>query len=317
MPKTPHTGLAFIAMAGAAVLALSGCGAGEDPAAADAPPQATLAIDEEARALLPEQIREDGKLVFGTTANNAPFTMKPAEGIVGMVPDLGKELGAVLGVDVAFEPMSFPGLVPALEADRIDAVWTLMTATEEREQTMEMVSFMKNSTGFMTLADAEPIETVDDLCGRHLATVRGGTIQALLEKVADDCAAEGKERPQTSYYDDAAAAQTQLRSGKIDVFSGITVPLRYVAEQVNGGKTFAVSDVELLGGAQAVALGKGDKELVEAVRAGLRKVVESGRYDEILAEYGAQNEAFTPEQIVANPATSGELDAVVKTQEDE
>lgn len=299
----------------AALIALTACST-----TAEGVPQTTnestaqSAVNESARSLLPEEIRNDGKLVFGSTANNAPFTMKTGDTMGGMLPELGTEMGAVLGVDVQFEAMAFPGLIPALTAKRVDGIWTLMQATEERETTLEMISYMKNSQSFMTLADAAPVENTEALCSLHLSTVRGGTSQKLLDSIAEDCENEALGRPEISLFDDPAAAQTQLRSGRVDAFAGITVPVRYIADTVENGSLFTVAPMEYLGGAQAIALTKGDTDLAAALRAAFKVVIDSGRYKEILTKYGAENETFTAEQIVLNPATSGVLDDVVRTE---
>lgn len=308
--------LFFPALALGAAMTLSSCAGSATPNnQAKADSAAQLQLNEQIRSQLPQQVLDSGKLTFGTTANNAPFSMKPGDELEGMLPELGAELSSVLGVEVVLEPMAFPGLVPAMEAGRIDGIWTLMTATEDREKSMDMLSYMKNSNGFMTLSDAPPLESVEDLCTLRLSTVRGGTIQEMLEQIADDCAAAGHQRPQISYFDDRGAGQTQLRAGRVDTFAGITVPLRYVAEQVDNGTVFTISDLELQGGAQAFALPKGGAdELGVALQAAFQELVSSGRYEQILTEYGAQNEALTAEQIVFNPATSGVLDEAVRTE---
>jgi ABC-type amino acid transport substrate-binding protein len=144
--------------------------------------------------------------------------------------------------------------------------------------------------------------------------VRGGAAQKLLESIAQDCETGGSQRPQVSYFDDASAAQTQMRSGKIDAFAGISVPLRYVAKTVDNGKVFKVADMEFLGGAQSFALPKSRDDMASALQAALRVVIDNDRYSKILAEYGAEKEALTAAQIVLNPATSGELDDVVSNK---
>src|ERR687889_792617 len=93
----------------AAALLLTGCvdntadtGA---PADAGAP---SVAVDEAAVALLPEEIKEAGVLVVGTDAAYPPNEYKDADGNpVGWDVELVDALGAKLGLEVQYEIASF------------------------------------------------------------------------------------------------------------------------------------------------------------------------------------------------------------------
>lgn len=300
--------LATVGVAALASLLLASCGSTAAPASDEDAPLATEA-NAATHEKLPEEVKERGEIVFATTSNNSPYTFKTGSELDGMLVDLGQELEGVLGVKVTWAEMSFPGLIPAIQAEKADAIWSLLTSTPEREEAGDMLAFMKNSSGFITMTDSETsIEDRVDLCGLRLATVRGGTTQAYLEETINFCGAEGAEEPTLALFDDREAAQAQMRSGKVDAFSGITVPLRYVSAQIDNGAVFAVQPFQYGAGANSIMFPKGNEELVEAVQAGLQEVIESGRYDAIMAEYGSEGDTLTADQILMNPATTGALD---------
>lgn len=105
-------------------------------------------------------------------------------------------------------------------------------------------------------------------------------------------------------YDKSSEAMLQVQSGKADAFVGIGLQMRHIAETANGGKTFGFIDAALIESTLTIGVAKDEMELADLVSDTLSSVVESGRYEEILAEYKGTKYALTPDQIVVNPLTS-------------
>ena len=73
---------------------------------------AELTVDQALADKLPAKIKSAGKIVVGTDASYAPneFFKEDNTTIQGMDVDLGKALGKILGVDVAFENADFKSI---------------------------------------------------------------------------------------------------------------------------------------------------------------------------------------------------------------
>lgn len=82
-----------------------------------------------------EQIKDNGKLVVGTSAEFPPFEFhKVVDGkdsIKGFDIMLAEEFAKELGVKVEIKDMSFDGLIGALNADQVDIVLAGMSPTPE------------------------------------------------------------------------------------------------------------------------------------------------------------------------------------------
>jgi len=119
-------------LAAAALTLLTGCAT----APGDAPrAEPALAVDEELRALLPEEVRESGVLAVATDASYPPASSFAADGrtVVGFEPDLMARVGELLGVRVEFQLEDFDAMLDDLTAGRFDVVVSAMTDTAERQ----------------------------------------------------------------------------------------------------------------------------------------------------------------------------------------
>jgi len=118
-------GLAFLAL----VVALAaGCGGSSKKASSTTTTAATTtgattittpAADSKIAAEVPTKFKSK-TMVIATDATYAPneFIGTNGKSIEGMDPDLGKALGAVMGVKVKFVNTSFDGIIPGLAEDR-------------------------------------------------------------------------------------------------------------------------------------------------------------------------------------------------------
>lgn len=311
MKPTTTLGRSMAVTAGLVALALglSACGAANTGQPADAAAQTSSAMDQSLHDALPESIKSSGTLRIGATTTNPPYSSRTTGEMEGLVPELAHEVGAVLGVKVEFEGMPFPGLIPALQADRIDAIWTIMVDTAEREKTLDFVSYMANTSAFLVNeGNPKKISAVEDLCGAKIALIRGFLQIPIVEKQSEKCVADGKPAVDTLIYDDSASAQTQMRAGKADAFFGGGVALRAIAAKVDGGKTFdVVGSISVGADVLGIGLPKEENDLAETVQAALRKVVENGAYDEIMAKNHATEDAYTADEILVNAVGSGAL----------
>jgi len=80
-----------------------------------------------------DRIQKSGKLVVGTSANMPLMSEKMATGeVVGFDIDMATALAQSMGVKLEIKVIPFDQLVPALEQGKVDAVFSNMTMTVER-----------------------------------------------------------------------------------------------------------------------------------------------------------------------------------------
>jgi len=82
-----------------------------------------------------DQILADGVVRVGTTGDYRPFTYRDQAGqYAGLDIDLAHNLGAALGVKVAFVPTAWPSLMKDFEADAFDLAMGGVSVTLERQK---------------------------------------------------------------------------------------------------------------------------------------------------------------------------------------
>ncbi|WP_401000283.1 ABC transporter substrate-binding protein [Agromyces sp. GXQ0307] len=300
-PITTRTAFVVAALAGATLLA--GC---STTASSADPAEATgdiveiagieIAVDEAAADLLPEEVAEAGSVKVATDAPYAPFEMFLEEGsdeLTGVDVDLGRAIGAKLGIDFVFEQQAFDGIIPALQAGNFDVTITAMTSSVERMEVLTFIDYSASGTGILTSAgNPEGIEGYLDLCGTDVA-VQGATSQVDLvnEVWQGECEAEGLDPIKLSEFPSDADAQLAITSGKA-VASLLTKPSAgYVAKTTNDGGTFeVVEDPDAPNGYDATLNGIGvlkqNEQLATAIQAALQSLMDDGTYEAILDQYG-------------------------------
>src|SRR6202047_2692912 len=122
---------------------------------------------------------KDGKVVrFGVDPSYPPFESKAPDGsLVGFDIDLGKALCAKLNAKCVWVENDFVGMIPALQARKIDAVLSDMSVTEKRLQQIDFTNKISFSpTRMVTKSASNLLPTVESLRGKNIG-VEQGTIQ--------------------------------------------------------------------------------------------------------------------------------------------
>lgn len=268
--------LLVLALAATALLALS-CEEEEEegPAATVTPGGAAAAVPE----------LEDGVLQVGADIAYAPmeFFEEGTENAMGLDIDLATAIAEELGVEAEFVNTGWDGIIPALDAGRFDVLMSSMTITEDRQEQIDFIPYFTAGTGILVEAgNPQEIETLEDLCGKT-AAVQVGTIQVdQLEAQNEEC----DEEINIDTFDLNPMAVEQLRLGRADAV---------LADFPVAGNDARLSDGELeVVGEQfetapyGIGLRKDATELKAAVEDALEAIMDSGKYDDILAEWGLE-----------------------------
>ena len=120
----------------------------------------------------------DGKkiIVMGTNAEFPPFEYREGEKVVGFDVEIAKKIAEKLGAELQIEDMTFDGLIPALEAGKIDFIAAGMSITEERKKNVDFSNgYYKASQVIITLKDNTEINGPEDLENKTIGVQLGTT----------------------------------------------------------------------------------------------------------------------------------------------
>lgn len=296
-----------------ATVVLAGCGSSSDagtgaPAAAPSYPTGDvvsgITTDAKIAAELPAAVRGRGTLILGTTItpglNGLPHAGQLADGTnVGVDVDLREAVAKVLGVRWDVRNGTFPTIIPGVQNGKYDVGMDNFGVTAAREKVVDFATYLTDGQSFVapTDSDLSRVTDITDLCGRTLATSPGSTFQQILENDKAKCAQAGKHPYAVQYFADNAPIWLGLANGKIDVYFGPTLSLKYDAVHIPNTKFLSQFSSTPVG----FVTGKGSPIAI-ALRDAVNKLIASGDYARILGKWGVTDSGIP--QSAVNPPSS-------------
>lgn len=287
------TVLALIAV----VSVLTGCGS--DDSATDSGAKSTDGasitgtFNQEAADLVPTAIKDQGTLTVAMDASYAPneFFDEDGKTIIGTDADLADAIGTVLGLDVEKKNATFDSIIPGLAAGKYDIALSSFTDTKEREETVDMVTYLTAGTGFYTLAD-KPTEVtgVADLCGKTVAVQKGTTQQEDVEEQNKKC----DDPIDIKVFTQQTDVDLAITSGRAQVAMADSPVASYAVKQSDGTLKSTGEDYDTA--PYGIAINK-KTELAPAIQAAVQTLIDDGTYAAILKKWGLESGAITESKI--------------------
>lgn len=207
-----------------------------------------------------------------------PFEMTDQNGNPsGVSVDLAKDLAKNLGRSVVIQNMAFDGLIPALKTGKVDLVISSMTATAEREKSIDF-SDAYISTGLCLLLKKDSAaKGIADLDKEGVkVAVKKGTTGHLY-------AANKFKNAEILVLDKESAAVLEVSQGKADAFIYDQMST-YQNWQRNKSVTRAILE-PFQKESWAVGIRKGNDELKTKVNKFIKEYREKGGFDQLGDRY--------------------------------
>jgi polar amino acid transport system substrate-binding protein len=225
-------------------------------------------------------LAEDKVLINGIDANFPPFAFvdkngKPGGFDVDAVDWIAKEMG----FKVKHQPMEWSGIVASLAAKKIDFIASGLSVTEERAQQINYtIPYWIIKQVLVVKKDSSA--SVDDIMkgGKNLG-VQSGTSEA---KWLKDQIDKGTYNCKLRFYDSAPLAVEDVLNGRIDAAAMDDAPANDAAAKkpVKVLGTFGMKEENF-----AYGVNKEDAELLKTLNEGLKKLMASPYWDELIKKY--------------------------------
>ena len=275
-----------ITMAALMAASLTACGGGAKETTAAATTAAEKAEDTtaaeskdetSAEAAETEAAKEaaGGKLVMATNAEFPPYEYHDGDAIVGIDAEIAKAIADELGMELEIEDIAFDSIIPEIVSGKADMGLAGMTVTEDRMQSVDFSdTYAKASQKIIVTEDSE-IASPDDLKGVIVGVQLGTTGDIYVS----DLEADGTT---VERYSKGFEAVQALSQGKIDAVVIDGEPAKTFVAETEGLKILEESftDEEY-----AIAVKKGNTELLEKINGALKTLKDNGTLDEIVAKY--------------------------------
>ena len=225
------------------------------------------------------------KLRIGTEAAYAPFAwVLPSGELTGFDIDVTKALCAQMGAECEIINQSFDGLIPALNAKKIDAIIASMTITEDRLKAIDFAGPYYSVPALFVAAKDGGLEISEDgLRRKSIGVQRGSTMADYIKATYP--------RARVQFYDTLDAATLDLASGRIDAVFADSVPLQDFLASKDGAAFGPVGepvyDAAILGSGAGIGLRQDEAELKQKFNDALAAIIASGEYKAINDKYVA------------------------------
>jgi len=261
-----------VTLAGAA-----GC-AGQDAGAGQ--PVDRLA---EARAALPDSIKQAGVLVGGTDPTFEPMTFMDGSTFTGLDIGLAEALAERLGLTVRWQNVGFGDLLDQVQAHKIDFSMSSMFDRAVRQEKADFVNYLNAGTSIVVAKGVGDIGGMPGLCGRRVAAQADTVFVEMAQAQRKACGGKGltivlSETPSAFVRDGKAqAALNDFPIAAIDVEKMPTLEL-------SGPQIEAIP--------YGLGVAKDRTTLTGALQTALYSLINDGSYDQLLAKWKVKEGAL-------------------------
>jgi len=239
-----------------------------------------------------EEVKKRGTFRVGVTQAPPWFSKDPKSGewTSGLGIWMGKAMADKLGARMETVEVSWGNSIAALQADKIDIMFTI-DATPERKQA---VDFPASPLLYYSLA----VLARDDLDAKAWDDLNKPGVRIAVPQAAsmDRFVSEHTPKADIQRFPDNAAAIAAFQSGRVDAVCLFHPPLLAARQKLGKGKI--VVPMPAQSQASSTALRKGDAEFVAWVDKQLAEYYKSGQtqkwYEQALADFGLDPKLAPP-----------------------
>ncbi|WP_077609330.1 basic amino acid ABC transporter substrate-binding protein [Clostridium sp. Marseille-P2415] len=214
-----------------------------------------------------------GKLVMVTNAEFPPYEFHENNEIVGIDADIAKAIADKLGMELEIQDMAFDSLIPAVQSGKADFTAAGMTVNEDRKKNVDFTDTYAEAAQVIIVKEGSEIAAPDDLTGKKIGVQTGTTGDIYAADI------DGAEIQRFNKGMDAVMALTQ---GKIDTVIIDREPAKVFVKENAGLK---ILDEAFTEEEYAIAVKKGNTELVEKMNGAIKELKESGELQKIIDKY--------------------------------
>ena len=212
-----------------------------------------------------------------TEATFPPYEFLRGQEIVGIDVEICKAVAAKLGRPFEVESVNFDSVIPTVISGKADLAAAGITVTEDRKKNVDFsIPYVKTGVVFV-YKKGTPYAKGSDAKGRKVGVQSGTTSEAF---VTDEL----KQQPER--FDSPAAAVAALKAGRVDVVIADIDPAKNC---VKGEAELALSGF-ITSEEYAVAIRKGQPELLKTIDETITELKASGQLDQWIRQFTEESD---------------------------
>lgn len=233
-----------------------------------------LAVAACAAAALAACGKKDDKLVMATNAEFPPYEYHEGSEIVGIDVEIARAIATEMGKEFTVEDMSFDSIIPAVQSGKASFGAAGMTVTPDRQENVDFSDPYATATQVIIVKEGSEVAGPSDLEGKKIGVQQGTTGDLY---ATDEFGDDAVER-----YNKGFEAVQALSQEKIDAVIIDGEPAKVFVSENEGLK---ILDEAYTEEEYAIAVKKGNTELLKGINAAIAKLKESGELQKIVDKY--------------------------------
>ena len=216
-----------------------------------------------------------GVLVMATNAEFPPYEYHDGGEIVCIDVEVAGAIAEKMGLTLEIEDIAFDSIIPELQSGKADIGAAGMTVSEDRLKNVDFSDTYTTASQVIIVKEDSDIAGPDDLAGKIIGVQLGTTGDIY----ASDYEAEGST---IERYNKGFEAVQAMIQGKIDAVVIDVEPAKVFVSQNEGIK---ILDEALTVEEYAIAVKKGNTELLDQINGALAELKASGELQAIIDKY--------------------------------
>ena len=219
----------------------------------------------------------DSALIVGTEAGFAPYEYMEGDKVVGIDMDIAQAIADAMGKKLEIKNMDFDGALLAVQQGKVDLVAAGVSIDEKRALLMDFSDEYVNSIEVVVVNKANPmVASIEDLNDKIVAVQQGNIADYYVSDEANVIPKEIKR------YTKFVQAAEDLKNSKIDC---IVMDLYPAQELVAANEELVILDGTLFEDKYAIAVQKGNSELLKQVNDVIAQLIKDGKIEEFTTNH--------------------------------
>lgn len=257
--------------AAAMVLSMAACGSADN--------SSSDAKDGSAAAETTTKSSDSDTLVMATNATFPPYEYVDGDDYKGIDIEIAQAIADAMGKKLEVDDIDFDSIIPAITTGKADMSLAGMTVTDERKQNVDFSDTYATGVQVIIVPEDSDITGPDDLADKMIGVQQGTTGHIYCSDTPEN---GGFGEDHVTAYPNGASAIQALQTGKVDAVVIDNEPAKaFVAE--NPG--LKILDTEYVTEDYAIAVKKGNTELLDQINEILAKLKADGTLQSIIDKY--------------------------------
>ena len=215
-------------------------------------------------------------IIMATEAGFAPYEYTDdGKTVVGVDVDIANEIAKALGKKLQIENTDFDSALLSVQQGKADFAAAGISVTPDRQEDMDFsIEYAVSKQVIVVNKSANRINSADDIKEDTKVGVQQGTVADFY--FTDDVKTDIKRYPKF------LQAAEELKNDKIDCVVMDSLPAE---EMVKNNDSLEILEGEVLTDSYAIAVQKGNDELLDKINEVLQKLLDEGKIDEFTVNH--------------------------------